>query len=83
MHYIGRFCMRYAEDGNNDVIDSQIMLNAILCLRASLHSLLDNYMLINKKNIDNQYPVELRFVQMKHNHLLLEFEYTSHGNISI
>ena len=81
--YIGRFCMHYSEDGDQPAIDSQIMLNAIMLLRGSLHDLLDNYMLINKKNIDDQYPVELRYVQMKHNHLLLEFEYNDHGNISI
>lgn len=83
MQYIGRFCMYYAEDGNQPAIDSQIMLNGILGLRITLFNLLDKYMLVNIKNEENQYPVELRFIQFKNNHLLLEYEYTDHGSTTI
>lgn len=83
IQFIGRFCMYYSEDGQDPATDSQIMLNAIMCLRNDLHNLLDSYMLINKKNMNNQYPVELRYLQLKHNHLLLEYENNDHGNVSI
>ena len=83
MQFIGRFCMYYSEDGDQPAIDSQIMLNAILGLRVSLFNILNHYMLVNMANEENQYPVELHYVHLKNDHLLLEFEYNDHGRISI
>lgn len=55
--------------------DSQITLNSILLLRNKLFDLLNNYSLINKRNEDNQYPVNFTFKQLKYDDLIIEYEH--------